>query len=142
MTQQSTDVPFGAHPTNGMAHRRSTTSVTATVERIVEAVNAAGAKVFVVIDHSGEAERVGLSLRETKVVVFGAPAAGTAVMEASPLAALDLPLKVLVWEDDREAVWMSCLSGQWLADRHGVPAGLAAPLSAPEVLIGRALSAN
>jgi uncharacterized protein (DUF302 family) len=73
-------------------------------------------------------------LRDTKLLIFGNPLGGTPVMQAAPLAALDLPLKVLVWVDDSEAVWMSYLSGEWLAERHGVPADLAKPLSAVEGL--------
>ena len=70
-----------------------------TVDRLVEIVEGKGIKVFVVIDHSGEAERVGLELRDTKLVVFGNPQAGTPAMAAAPLMALELPLKVLVWDD-------------------------------------------
>ena len=76
-------------------------SVTDTVARLSDVVAAKGLKLFAVIDHSGEAEAIGLKLRDTKVVIFGSPAAGTPVMQASPLAALDLPLKVLVWLDER-----------------------------------------
>ena len=79
----------------------------------------------------------GLTLRDTKVVVFGNPLAGTPVMQASPLAALDLPLKVLVWADDQGSVWMSYLEGQWLADRHGIAVDLARPLSAVDTITGR-----
>ena len=86
------------------------------------------------MDHSGEAERVGLSLRDTKLVVFGNPVAGTPVMEASPLTALDLHLKVLVWADDAGAVWMSYLSAEWLARRDGIPAEVSKALSAPDAL--------
>lgn len=75
-------------------------SVTDTVARLTAVVAAKGLKLFAVIDHSGEAEAIGLKLRDTKVVIFGNPAAGTPVMQASPLAALDLPLKVLVWLDE------------------------------------------
>ena len=75
-------------------------SVQETVQRMSELVSAKGLKLFAVIDHSGEAAAHGLELRDTKVVVFGSPAAGTPVMQAAPLAALDLPLKVLVWDDD------------------------------------------
>lgn len=71
-----------------------------TVNRLTGLVEGKGIKVFAVIDHSGEAERVGLKLRDTKLVVFGSPKAGTPVMVAAPLAALDLPLKILVWADD------------------------------------------
>jgi uncharacterized protein (DUF302 family) len=111
--------------------------VLGTVEHLGEVIEAAGAKLFAVIDHSGEAERVGLALRDTKLVVFGNPSAGTPVMQASPLAALDLPLKVLVWADDEGTVWMSYLEGQWLANRHGVAADLARPLSAVELVTGK-----
>ena len=73
--------------------------VDATVSRLVAAVEARGLKLFTVVDHSGEARAHGLELRDTKVVIFGSPEAGTPVMQAAPLAALDLPLKVLVWDD-------------------------------------------
>jgi uncharacterized protein (DUF302 family) len=80
--------------------KSSPRSVQETVQRMSELVSAKGLKLFAVIDHSGEAAAHGLELRDTKVVVFGSPAAGTPVMQAAPLAALDLPLKVLVWDDD------------------------------------------
>ena len=81
--------------------------------------------------------RPGLSLPDTQLVVFGNPLGGTPVMEAAPLAALDLPLKVLVWADDSGAAWMSYLSAEWLADRHGIPAEGTKPLAAPDMLTGR-----
>jgi uncharacterized protein (DUF302 family) len=74
-------------------------SVADTVARFTDILGAKGLKVFAVIDQSAEARQVGLSLRETTLVIFGSPAAGTPVMVASPLSALDLPLKVLVWAD-------------------------------------------
>ena len=74
-------------------------SVAGTVTRLSSLIAAKGMKLFAVIDHSGEASARGLALRETKVVVFGSPEAGTPVMQVAPLAALDLPLKVLVWAD-------------------------------------------
>jgi uncharacterized protein (DUF302 family) len=137
MTPGDTEAPLGARPTAGIVHRRSPVPVATTVERLIEAIRAAGAKLFVVIDHSGEAEAAGLSLRDTKVVVFGNPVAGTPIMDASPLAALDLPLKVLVWADDDESVWMSYLSAQWLAERHNIPGDLAKPLAAVEMITSR-----
>ncbi len=84
----------------GSITKASPLSVPETLGRLTEMVEAKGIKVFAVIDHSGEAERVGLKLRDTKLVVFGNPKAGTPVMVAAPLAALELPLKVLVWDDD------------------------------------------
>jgi uncharacterized protein (DUF302 family) len=80
--------------------KQSLRSVEETVSRLQDVIGAKGLKLFAVIDHSGEADAVGLGLRDTKVVVFGSPKAGTPVMQARPLAALDLPLKVLVWDDD------------------------------------------
>ncbi|HEX4214565.1 MAG TPA: DUF302 domain-containing protein [Candidatus Dormibacteraeota bacterium] len=142
MSQPEGGVPVGVHTTDGIVHRRSPVSVAETVERLTTLIAAAGAKVFTVIDHSGEAEHAGLSLRETKVVVFGSPVAGTPVMAASPLAALDLPLKVLVWADDGGTVWMSYCSARWLADRHGVPDQMAGPLGAPDALTGRVASST
>ena len=83
---------------------------------------AAGVRLFATIDHSGEAERVGLVLRETKLLVFGNPQAGTPLMQANPLIALDLPLKILVWEDDEHWTWMaiSMLVG-WPSDTGSMP---------------------
>jgi uncharacterized protein (DUF302 family) len=83
----------------GVVTKVSPWSVADTVSRLLAIVAAKGMKVFAVFDHSGEAENVGLELRDTKLVVFGSPKAGTPVMAAAPLAALDLPLRVLVWAD-------------------------------------------
>jgi uncharacterized protein (DUF302 family) len=129
--------PAGSYPAEGIIHRPSPHPVSDTVARLSGAISAAGATVFAVIDHSGEAERAGLSLRDTKLVIFGSPAAGTPVMAAAPLAALDLPLKVLVWADDAGAVWMTYNDPGWLAARHGLDGQLAAPLSAVAALAGR-----
>jgi len=135
--EPAVDAPVGTAHTEGVVHRRSPLSVAGTVERLTEVAQGAGAKVFIVVDHSGEAEQAGLSLRDTKLVVFGNPHAGTPVMEASPLAALDLPLKVLVWADDEGTVWMSYLAAEWLAGRHGIAAELTKPLAAPDALTSR-----
>src|ERR1700686_5840838 len=86
----------------GVITKVSPLSVLETVARLVTLVESKGMKVFAVIDHSGEAANVGLALRDTKVVIFGSPQAGTPVMRSAPLAALDLPLKVLVWADGDE----------------------------------------
>jgi uncharacterized protein (DUF302 family) len=126
--------PVGARPTSGVVHKRSPLPVAATVERLATVIGAAGAKLVLVVDHSGAAQRVGLVLRETRLLVFGNPMSGTPAMVASPLVALDLPLKVLVWMDDDGGVWMSYLDAGWLAARHGLAAELAAPLSAVDGL--------
>jgi uncharacterized protein (DUF302 family) len=137
MSESSDSVPFGARATEGIAHRKSPLAVVPTVERLTKLIGAAGATLFAVVDHSGEAARLGLTLRDTKLMIFGNPTGGTPVMSASPLSAIDLPLKVLVWEDDRGAVWMSYLIPQWLAERHGLTPDLVGPLSAAEKLTGQ-----
>ena len=91
-------------------------------------LEAKGIKVFAVIDHSGEAERVGLKLRDTKLVVFGSPKAGTPVMVAAPLIALDLPLKILVWADDVQTR-VSCTAPSTLAVRYDLSDELMAALA-------------
>ncbi len=135
-------VPFGVSDVAGVTHRRSPVSVTATVQRLVAAIEAAGAKVFAVIDQRDEARQVGQSLRETQLVIFGNPVAGTAVMYAAPLAALDLPLKVLVWIDDGRQVWMTFLAAGWLAQRYGIADDLASALHAADALSSRVASAS
>jgi uncharacterized protein (DUF302 family) len=126
-------IPVGVN-VEGSVHKRSPLSVAETVDRLSAAIRAAGATIFVIIDHSGEAERVGLSLRDTKLVIFGNPVGGTPAMVSSPFAAIDLPLRVLVWQDDEGTVWMSYLTANWLAHRHGIPMELASPLAAVDRL--------
>jgi uncharacterized protein (DUF302 family) len=137
MSGPSVAAPAGARPVAGIVHTASPHAVGETVDLLSEQIASAGAKLFAVIDHSGEAARSGLSLRDTKLLIFGNPVGGTPAMVAAPLAAIDLPLKVLVWQDDNGAVWMSHLDPQWLADRHGLTADLARPLAAAGALAGR-----
>jgi uncharacterized protein (DUF302 family) len=114
--------------------KASAGTVAETVDRLTTLLAARGLKVFDVIDHSGEAAANGLELRDTKVVIFGSPAAGTPVMEAAPLAALDLPLKVLVW-DDGGATKVSYTAPAALAERYGLSDDLAARLAGIEALV-------
>jgi uncharacterized protein (DUF302 family) len=116
-----------------MITKTSPRSVDDTVSRMAELLEAKGVKLFAVIDHSGEAEAVGLALRNTKVVVFGNPIAGTPVMAAVPLAALDLPLKVLVWDDGGETR-LAYTGPTELAARYGLSDELAARLAAIDVI--------
>ena len=104
-------------------------SVPDTVSRLSELLAAKGVKLFTVIDHSGEAAAHGLELRDTKVVVFGSPVAGTPVMQAAPLAALDLPLKILVWDDDGQT-HVSYTPPAELGARYGLSDELSARLAA------------
>lgn len=103
-----------------MTTKVSARSVTDTVTRLLELLDAKGLKVFAVIDQQAEARAVGLELRETTLVVFGNPAAGTGVMAAAPLAALDLPLKVLVWSEPGQETQVSYSDPAALAARYGL----------------------
>ncbi|HEY3902965.1 MAG TPA: DUF302 domain-containing protein [Streptosporangiaceae bacterium] len=111
----------------------SSQSVPDTVARLVNIVNAKGVKLFAVIDQRAEAQAAGLELRETTLVIFGNPAAGTPVMAAAPMAALDLPLKVLVWDDDGQTK-VSYTGPAELAARYRLSADLAGNLAAIDVL--------
>ncbi len=108
-------------------------SVDETVARFSEIVAGRGLKVFAVIDHSEEAKAVGLELRATRVVIFGSPEAGTPVMQAAPLAALDLPLKVLVWADGDQTK-LSYTAPTTLAARYGLAEELADRLAGIDAL--------
>ena len=105
-----------------------------TVERLEGVLAAKGITLFAVIDHSGEAAKVGWAMPDTKLLVFGNPKAGTPVMLAAPTSALDLPLKILVREDGGEVV-VEYNSAAWLAGRHGVPGELVGVLAGVEGLV-------
>jgi uncharacterized protein (DUF302 family) len=117
----------------GIITKRSPRSVDDTVTRLVDMILARGMKLFAVIDQSAEARTAGLQLRDTTLVIFGDPVAGTPVMAASPLAALDLPLKALVWDDALETK-VSYYSPAALAARHHLSADLAAHLAGIDAL--------
>ena len=114
---------------SGVIHKRSPVSVAETVLRLTIAIRNAGSLPFFVVDHSGEAQRAGTELRDTKIVGFGDPVANAAIMTASPLAALDLPFRVLVWSDDDGIVWMTYLDPIWWAKRHRLSTELVEPLA-------------
>src|SRR6201996_5365675 len=132
-----TETPAGTVPVDGIVNTRSPLPLEGTVERLTQLINGAGATLFGVIDQSSEAEQAGLTLRPTRLLIFGNPAAGTPVMAAAPLAALDLPLKILVWQDGEGAVWITHLDQSWLAARYGLAGDLAQPLAAPAALTAR-----
>ena len=108
-------------PVNGMVHIRSHYSVHDTLQRLESVLLAHGLTIFCRVDHSGEAEKVGLKMLLTQVLIFGSPKAGTSLMVASPTLAIDLPLKALVWEDADRTVWLSSNSPEYLKQRHNVP---------------------
>jgi uncharacterized protein (DUF302 family) len=116
-----------------MTTKLSPRSVPETVARLSELIRAKGMKLFIVVDHSGEARAAGLELRETKLVIFGNPQAGTPVMQSAPLAALDLPLKALIWADGDQTK-VSYVSPGELAARHGLSDELAARLAGIDAL--------
>jgi|SRR5450631_2288661 uncharacterized protein (DUF302 family) len=108
-------------PNNGMVHLSSPYSVAETLKRVEEVLQGRNLTVFARVDHSGEAEKVGLKMRPTQVIVFGSPKGGTPVMVAAPTVAIDLPLKALVWEDAEGKVWVSYNSPDYLKQRHNIP---------------------
>ena len=119
--------PTPSESDGGIATKKSPFSTSETVERFRELLGQKNVKVFAVIDQAVEARRVGLELRDTTLILFGDPTAGTPVMDAAPLAALDLPLKVLVW-DDAGQTKVSYHSPASIGERHHLPAALAAKL--------------
>ena len=106
---------------NGIVNLASNHSVDQTVEKLTSILQAKGVTLFALVDHSGEAEKVGIEMRPTKLLIFGSPKAGTPLMQAAPSIAIDLPLKVLVWEDADGKVWLSYNSPEYLEQRHGLP---------------------
>jgi uncharacterized protein (DUF302 family) len=117
----------------GVVTKLSPWSVSDTVTRLSAVVGAKGMKVFAVIDQSAEAKAAGLTLRETQLVIFGSPTAGTPVMVAAPLAALDLPLKVLVWADGSQTK-VSYTAPAELAKRYALSPDLTARLAGIDAL--------
>jgi uncharacterized protein (DUF302 family) len=117
----------------GVVTRPTTGTVAEALERLLGVLKARGVKVFTVIDHSGEAARVGQHLPNTKLVLFGNPSVGTTLMQTTPLVALDLPLKILIWERDHQA-FVSYNEGSHLAERYGLPVEQAAVLSTVDAL--------
>jgi len=105
--------------TPGIVAQKSRHSVDETVRKLEEALRARNINLFALIDHSGEAEKVGLQMPNTKLVIFGAPQAGTPIMVAAPSSAIDLPLKVLIFEDVEGSVWLYHNSPSYLRSRHG-----------------------
>jgi uncharacterized protein (DUF302 family) len=106
---------------NGMVHLSSPYPVKETLQRLDAILQSRGLAVFARIDHSGEAEKVGMKMHPTQLIIFGSPKAGTPLMVASPTLAIDLPLKALVWEDAGGKVWVSYNSAEYLKQRHNIP---------------------
>src|ERR1039458_1919010 len=118
----------------GIIDTPSNHSVNQTVERLKGVLQAKGVTLFALIDHSGEAEKGGMKMPPTKLLIFGSPKGGTLVMIAAPTIAIDLPLKILVWEDSKGKVWVSYNSQAYLQARHGVPQNLLQNVAVVETL--------
>jgi uncharacterized protein (DUF302 family) len=122
------------NPENGIISKATTHTVDETVEKIKALLQAKGVKLFTVIDHSGEAAAAGLKMPPTKLLIFGNPKGGTPLMLAAPSVAIDLPLKLLVWEDAQGSRWISYNSPQYLKQRHGLSDDLLKNIAVIEAL--------
>lgn len=119
---------------SGIVDKQSAHSVIETVEQIKNILQAKGIKLFALVDHSGEAEKIGMKMPPTKLLIFGNPKAGTPLMLSTPHSAIDLPLKILIWEDVHGTVWISYNSPEYLQQRHGLSAQMVQTLSVVETL--------
>jgi uncharacterized protein (DUF302 family) len=124
---------------NGFIHVSSPRSVPETLKKLQSTLEARGLKVFALVDHSGEAEKAGLKMRPTQLLIFGSPKGGTPVMVAAPTLAIDLPLKALVWEDADGKVWVSYNSPDYLRQRHSIPADLVKNIAGVGALVEKAV---
>ena len=123
---------------NGVVNKRSNHSVDATVDKLKGILQAKGITLFAFVDHSGEAEKAGLKMPATKLLIFGNPKAGTPLMLASPSIAIDLPLKIVVAEDEAGKVWISYNAPVYLAGRHRLPKELVPNVSVVEAFAAAA----
>ena len=124
---------------NGLVRVPSRYPVEETVQRLQTTFAAKGLQVFALIDHSGEAAKVGLKMRPTKLLIFGSPKGGTPLMVASPSLAIDLPMKALVAEDETDKVWVTYNNPEYLKERHGVPEDLIKNLAGAGRLMEKAV---
>src|SRR5580658_5572644 len=123
---------------NGIVSVPSNHSVDETVESLKNILQAKGVNLFAVVDHSGEAAKVGMQMPPTKLLIFGSPKAGTPLMQAAPSIAIDLPLKILIWEDDSGQPWVSYNTPEYLRDRDHLPPELLANIAVIETLAAKA----
>jgi uncharacterized protein (DUF302 family)/uncharacterized membrane protein YidH (DUF202 family) len=122
----------------GIIDKPSNHSVEQTVEKLKSLLQSKGVTLFALVDHSGEAEKVGLKMRPTKLLIFGSPKAGTPLMLAAPSSAIDLPLKILIWEDPQGKAWVSYNSSDYLKERHGLPQELLQNIAVVDTLAAKA----
>jgi uncharacterized protein (DUF302 family)/uncharacterized membrane protein YidH (DUF202 family) len=132
------EMPMAPTADKGIINKPSNHSVDQTVEKLKTILQAKGVTLFALVDHSGEAEKVGMKMCPTKLLIFGSPKAGTPLMLAAPSIAIDLPLKILVWEDGQGRVWVSYNSPDYLKERHGLPLELLTNIAVVETLAAKA----
>jgi uncharacterized protein (DUF302 family) len=119
----------------GIINKSTKLSVQEALVKLQATLQAKGVTVFALIDHGGEAAKVGMEMRPTKLLIFGNPKGGTPLMLAAPSIAIDLPIKILIWEDDQRNVWLSYNSPEYLAERHGLPRNLLPNIAFVEALV-------
>ena len=127
-----------ATQSRGIIDKPSNHSVNETVEKLKNILQAKGVTLFALVDHSGESEKAGMKMPPTKLLIFGNPKAGTPLMLAAPGSAIDLPLKILVWEDGQGKVWVSYNDPGYLRERHGLPENLLQNIAVVETLAAKA----
>jgi uncharacterized protein (DUF302 family) len=125
---------------NGIISKPSKYSVPETLHRLKTILESKSVKVFAVVDHSGEAEKAGLKMPPTQLLIFGNPKGGTPVMLAAPTAAIDLPLKALAWEDASGKVWLSYNDPAYIEQRFNLSDDVMKPLAGIGALIEQALA--
>lgn len=132
--QQIVRITVASDEDSGLIDIPSNHSVDETVEKLKAILQSKGITLFALVDHSGEAAKVGMKMRPTKLLIFGNPKAGTALMLSAPGSAIDLPLKILIWEDGDGKVWVTYNDPVYLQQRHQIPAELVPNLSVIETL--------
>jgi uncharacterized protein (DUF302 family)/uncharacterized membrane protein YidH (DUF202 family) len=136
--EDSKEISMTLSSGKGIINTLSNHSVDQTVEKLKGILAAKGVALFALVDHSGEAEKVGMKMPPTKLLIFGSPKAGTPLMLAAPSVAIDLPLKILVSEDAQGKVWISYNSPAYLQERHGFPPELLQNITVIETLATKA----
>ncbi len=129
---------MAARKDSGLIDIRSSHSVDETVEKLKGILQAKGIALFALVDHSGAAIKAGMKMRPTKLLIFGNPKAGTPVMLAAPSSAIDLPLKILIWEDAQGKVWVTYNSLAYLQERHNLPPEVLPNINVIEALAKKA----
>jgi len=129
---------MASNPNNGIVCKKSKHSVDETVEKLKATLEAKGVTLFALVDHSGEAQKVGLTMPPTRLLIFGSPKGGTPLMLASPSVAIDLPLKILVAQDKDGTVNVCYNAPEYLQQRHGFPQDLLSNIAVVEALATKA----